>query len=217
MKNLVLTSTLNYDKKIDEFIKKHQKHKDPILTIIPAFTEFDCYKNIYLSYDNSVYKQYGIKRENIKIFDVCFFFEKDKIEELLNSDIIILGGGNTFLFRFLLSRNKMFDVIRKYVQNGGILIGKSAGSIMMSNDIEIAGFADEDIVGGDVSSLALVDFEVKPHFDFWHKKLPLFLKYSKDRNSKLYCLYENSFIIVEDESVNPYGDYFLIDRGNFLY
>ena len=217
MKNLVLTSTFCYDERIHKFIDSHKKHDDPIFTIIPAFTKFNLEDEIEVSYKNSVYKKYGVKPENIRVFDVCFFFNENKIDSLLESDVILLGGGNTFLFRFLLKRNGLFPILKEYVNNGGILIGESAGSIMMSNDIEIANFADKDIIGGDTQGLGLVNFEIKPHFDSWHKKLPMFLKYSYERNSCLYCLYEGSFIIVEEDLATLYGDYFVIKNGELMW
>lgn len=40
----------------------------------------------------------GFNHENMSMFDVGYLWDKTKVDSLMNNDVIILGGGNTFLF-----------------------------------------------------------------------------------------------------------------------
>ncbi len=103
---------------------------------------------------------------NMNYFDIDDFCNLDKIEKIFKSDVIYLSGGNTYYFLNNLRKRYLITRLRKYVKNGGYIIGLSAGAIMMSKDISAAQFGDEDIVGlSNLSSLDLVDFDFMPHWN----------------------------------------------------
>lgn len=197
MRNLIIFSSLFFNKKIiDHLINTSNMEK---ISYIPAQTDFGNFEDTYLSRQ---YKQVGFK--NVDRFDIGYFYDEKKEEELFASDVIHLGGGNTFLLNFLLKKNGMDKKIKKYVENGGILIGNSAGGIVMSDTARIATIADEDIIkSGDDTSLGLVNFEVKPHFEQWIKYLEFFKEYSEFYKKDLYCLNENQAIIIKDDRIIP--------------
>ena len=108
----------------------------------------------------------------------------------------------------------MLNILNRFVSNGGILIGESAGSIMMSKTVEIARFADPDIVGsGNTNGIGLVNFNMKPHFGSWIKNLGDFVDWSRMHDGDLYCLFDGGYIIVDDEEITPYGDYIRFNNG----
>lgn len=210
--NLVLYSSLFGNQEVEDFIRKNAKHKDPKICIIPSFTNFMGveYCGMYKDFVDIMH----FKEENMSIFDVGYLFDDRKVEWIFDNDVVVLGGGNTFLFQWLLKRNNMFNVLNKFVREGGILIGESAGSIMMSNTIKIASFADQDIVcSEDKCGLGLVDFEVKPHFGSWIKYYTDFIEYSKTSIGEVYCLFDGGYIIVENDVPRVHGNYILLKDG----
>ncbi len=62
-------------------------------------------------------------------------FSQETLPALLACDAVHLSGGNTFYFLYWLKRRAMLPVLRDYVVGGGVLIGVSAGAILMTPDI----------------------------------------------------------------------------------
>ena len=111
----------------------------------------------------------------------------------------------------------MISKLQHYVNNGGLLIGVSAGSILMSKTITIAKFADENQVGlENFQGLALIDFEVKPHWNKWEHKVEDFKTYSKENNADIYTISDGEAIIVEDNTISIYGSINRIKDGKVL-
>ena len=86
---------------------------------------------------------------------------------LLASDVIYLSGGNTYYFLHHLRRSGPIPVLREFVARGGVLAGLSAGAILMTPHIGLAGYPSFDRDENDVglrneASLALVDFALPP-------------------------------------------------------
>lgn len=212
--NLVLFSSFYDSKNVRDFIQKKSKSANPKICYIPSFTSFHGLQatGIYHSLEKM-----GFNPDNISMFDVGYLFDETKIDSLKNNDVIILGGGNAFLFQWLLRRNGVMDILSEFAQKGGIIIGESAGSIMMSETVEIARFADEDIVGSDnTDGIGIVDFEMKPHFGSWMKRFSDFVEYSKNSNQDLYCLFDGGYIIVSDDTITPYGNFILLRKGEMV-
>lgn len=142
------------------------------------------------------------------VFNLGEGFDEDKLENLSNAGRIYLHGGNTFLFLWLLKIRGMMGFLREYEKNGGILIGSSAGSIIQTPSIEIASVADENIVPRfrDFKALGIVDFMVKPHFDYYEPEAEFFNLYAKSRKVTLYGLHEGDAILQDGKTQIIYGN-----------
>ncbi len=212
--NLILFSSFFGDKKVHDFIMEKSKNRDPKICVIPSFTNF---YGVTSTGEYRALVKMGFNHENMSMFDVGYLWDETKVDSLMENDVIILGGGNTFLFQWLLRTHDMLNILNRFVSNGGILIGESAGSIMMSETVEIARFADEDIVGSDnTDGIGIVDFEMKPHFGSWMKRFSDFVEYSKNSNQDLYCLFDGGYIIVSDDTIIPYGNFILLRKGEMV-
>jgi dipeptidase E len=61
---------------------------------------------------------------------------KDKTEEDINKfDAVYIGGGNTFKLLDHLYESNFFNILREFINNGGIIYGGSAGAIIMGENI----------------------------------------------------------------------------------
>lgn len=101
---------------------------------------------------------------------------KTDIEKMLNSDVVYIAGGNTFYILHHLKASGIFSMLQVYAKTGGILAGLSAGAIILTPDIDLAGYPDfdrdENEVGiEDHKSLNLVEFEFFPHFNHRNYRL----------------------------------------------
>ena len=108
-----------------------------------------------------------------------FGFEIDELEvstadakeiknKISNADLIFIEGGNTFFLLQELRRSGADALIKKQLAKGVPYVGASAGSMVLSRDIEYATHMDSPekapALNGDYTGLALIDFCVVPHF-----------------------------------------------------
>ena len=147
-------------------------------------------------------------------FDIDDFCDLDKTEKIFKSDVIYLSGGNTYYFLNNLRKRYLITRLRRYIKNGGYIIGLSAGAIMMAKDISAAQFGDEDIVGlSNLSSLALVDFDFMPHWNHQSHYLDDIKKYSNNTGNTIYTCNDGDGIIVMNNELHFYGDINMIKEG----
>ena len=88
---------------------------------------------------------------------------------VLKSDIIHLGGGNTFYFLKHLKKSHFMNDLKNWVAKGGVLTGLSAGAILMTKNIETAAIPEFDRDDNDenlknLNAMSLVNFEFFPHY-----------------------------------------------------
>ena len=151
---------------------------------------------------------------NFNYFDIDDFCDIDKIEKIFKSDVIYLSGGNAYYFLNNLRKRYLITRLRRYINNGGYIIGLCAGAIMMAKDISAAQFGCTDIVGlSSLSSLALVDFDFMPHWNKNNYYLEDIKKYSSKTGNTVYTCNDGDGIIVIDNELHFYGDINMIKEG----
>ena len=188
--------------------------KNPVVTFIPSSSylseeEFRLYVRHYSKFKISRFIH----------FPVDVPFDKIMFQEVMRSDAIHLGGGNTFYFLNSLRKAKLLPQLRTFVEKGGVLTGLSAGAIMMTENIEMAGYPsfdrDDNIVGlKNLSSLGLLDFAFFPHFKNSPRYDVAFKKYSKAKNKVIYACPDGAGIVVNDGELRFIGKTFAYSEGH---
>lgn len=74
----------------------------------------------------------GIPENNIKVYDLHIGME---IEELQQYDVIYLCGGNTHYLLERINDTNFNKTLMEYINNNGLVIGVSAGSLIFSNNL----------------------------------------------------------------------------------
>lgn len=167
------------------------------------------------------YKQFGIT--DLLYFDADKEYDEQKLEGLLSCDAIHLSGGNTYSFLNSLKSNNLLPKIRDFVKQGGILIGVSAGSIVMAETIDITKI-DDDIGGDqntvgikDLSALGLTDFEFFPHIGKDENTKDVILRrlqeYSERIESVVYACKDGDGIVVDGNNIRFFGNVLKIEKG----
>jgi dipeptidase E len=208
---LILLSDFTEKDNVNLKIKMKEIFTDKRYTLsyIPSMTDR---KLKYFDKTKAKLNEYG--NFNFSYFDIDDFCSIDKIEKIFKSEIIYLSGGNTYYFLNNLRKRYFITRLRKYVKNGGHIIGLSAGAIMMSNDIAAAQFGDVDIVGlSDLSSLGLIDFDFMPHWNKDNRYLDELKQYSKTTGNTVYTCNDGDGIILMDNKMHFYGDIKIIKEG----
>ncbi len=118
--------------------------------------------------------------------DLCVFYDLDqpwsqKQENLLfQCDAIHLAGGHTGQFLTRLKRSGLISRLRTWASEGGLLIGTSAGAIILTptiaTDALFVGKSPQDVMKE--TALDLVPFEFFPHMNSNPSYLPALVEYS---------------------------------------
>ena len=92
-----------------------------------------------------------------------------KKNKLLNAEVVLISGGNTFQLLDNLRKSGLDKTIVEFShKQGGTLAGFSAGALVLTPTITVCklpGF-DENLVGiDDFNGLNIVDFELFPHYE----------------------------------------------------
>ncbi len=115
---------------------------------------------------------------------------------------IYIAGGNTY---------KLLDVVRKsgfsnfikQVVNEKIIIGNSAGAVILGQDISSSN--DQDIIGlKNTKGLGLVDYLVCPHYSV--DKNERLKNLSRDFNQKVIGISEQSAILIDSHKEEIFGN-----------
>lgn len=171
--------------------------KNPRVTFIPNKKEF-------AKEDYNEFKRYFSKYALTEID--CFLIDVDYTEEELNkclsSDVIFLDGGNTFYLLKFVKKNGLTPKFAKFIENGGVLAGLSAGAIMMTPNIHSAFIpsVDADENEFDIKkfkAMHFVDFEFFPHYKNTRKYVHEISLYSKFNKYPIFCCTDGSGIVID--------------------
>lgn len=148
------TEGFGYLEHATEEFKSFFNNKVKTIAFIP-------YAGVTFSYDEYTTKvQKFFNNLNIQINSVHTGNPKEIIK---NSDIIAVGGGNTFQLLKQIYDNDLYDFIRNEVLNGKPYIGWSAGSnlacpsIRTTNDMPI-------VEPRSFNALGFIDYQINPHY-----------------------------------------------------
>ena len=201
---------LTLDNSFLELIDK----KNPVITFIPSSS--------YLS--EQEFKSFVRHYSKFKITRFIYFpidvpFDKIIFSEVMRSDAIHMAGGNTFYFLNSLRKAKLLPQLKKFAEKGGVLSGLSAGAIMMTENIEMAGNPDfdrdENIVNvKNLSALNLVDFLFFPHFKNSPRYDAVFNKYTRSTDKIIYACPDGAGIVVKDDEIRFIGKCYAYSKGH---
>lgn len=159
------------------------------------------------------YTEYGL--------DLTLFYDLDEphraeeMAELFTCDAIHLSGGHTGDFLQRLRRSGILAPLRDWALRGGILIGTSAGAILMTPTIAIdaifSGGRPEEVMGG--GALDLLPFEFFPHLNIKATYLDELVRYSTHTTRPIVAVNDGAGIVVSGGLAKCIGDHLWILDG----
>lgn len=179
--------------------------KSPKLALIPS-SSYDAEDDF--KFFVKEFSELGVQR--FMLFCVDTPYTKTLLNELLKSDLIFLGGGNTFYFLKHLKKSGMFKHFKKFLKRGGVLCGLSAGAIVLTPHVHTATFPhfDRDENPWDMKNLSamrLANFEFFPHYKNSSRYDAELLFHSKKSKIPLYACPDGGGIIVENNQISFCG------------
>lgn len=107
----------------------------------------------------------GILHPNISYLNIA---KSNTFPRPFDYDIVYVCGGNTYYILDRIRKVGLDKSLKRFVKNGGVYVGVSAGSIIAGRDISIAGWGSEgdpnDIKLRDLRGLGFTDISIFPHY-----------------------------------------------------
>ncbi len=135
------------------------------------------------------------------------------VNAIFECDAIHLSGGNTFDFSRWLHQAGLFKPLSLYAQERGVLVGVSAGAILMTSSVGTA-YLCGDIAEGDVGrymAMGLVQFGFWPHYAPINSQGVA--QGYENAPRVLYACPDGAGVIVDGASVETFGPLTVLDGG----
>ncbi len=133
----------------------------------------------------------------------------DKLEKLLSyKDMLFVNGGNTFFLLDCMRKSGFGAALKKFLSEDKLYVGVSAGGIVVTPNIAIAGVepGDANSVGmQDFTGLNIVDFEFSPHVPDMVSYESV-EEYSKTTPHKIFAVDDYAAVLVQENKVSVIGD-----------
>lgn len=153
---------------------------------------------------------------------MCLHVDKpiddEKLEKALASDVIYLAGGNTFYLMHHLRRSQLISKLRAFAKNDGVIAGLSAGGIILTPTVGLAGYPlfdrdENEVELKSLKSLGLVKFEFFPHYVPSARIKKAIMAYSRLHNISVLACTDGSGIVVANHATQFIGNVFLFEDG----
>ncbi len=148
-------------------------------------------------------------------FDTTAPLDEAGLTTLLDCDAIHLSGGDTRAFLRLLKANGLFGPLAEWTRKDGILIGTSAGAILMTPTVALDAMfsGDDPSTVHDGGALDLVPFEFFPHMDKSKDCLPQLLAYSSKKSRSIAACKDGDGVVVNGNVIESVGDIVWMRNG----
>jgi dipeptidase E len=162
------------------------------------------------------YQAIGVR--SVSMFNVCGGLTKSRVDELMKCDILHLSGGDPYVFLGNLRKTGMLEVIRERARTGGIIVGDSAGAMLMAADIEITKFDGRPVPAEleNLSALRLVDFEFHAHYGRFGASEQALRAYTLRKRSTVYAVPDGSGLAVLDGQIHKHGPITCFENGDIV-
>ncbi|GHV38031.1 putative peptidase Lmo0363 [Synergistales bacterium] len=150
-----------------------------VASLFPAFTNNACSGKkvvfiptasipekvvFYVDADKKSLTKLGLAIDELDVSSAPY---DEMASRISDADYIFVEGGNTFFLLQELKRSGADKLIIEHINKGKLYIGASAGSMVVSKNIEYVKYMDDPAaapdLNGDFSALSVVDFYIVPH------------------------------------------------------
>lgn len=159
-----------------------------LIIFVPAATTKS--QKSYFEFFKKQMDVYGLS--NIEYVDLYTNWER-----AYEAKVIYIAGGNTFKLIDIMRKSGFADFLKQQYENL-IIVGNSAGAVVLGNDIRTTN--DNDIIGLDnMSGLGLVNYSICPHYT--KEKDNKLINLSKILNQIILGISETSAVIIGHKEI----------------
>lgn len=178
-----------------------------------------CHEGSQVFFNRFVRRYRGFGASEFHCLPVDVKISERESHRALKSDIIYLAGGNTFYFLKHLRKSGLIKKLQTFSKRGGVLTGLSAGALIMTPHIGLAGYpsfdSDENEVNlTNLKALNLVPFEYFPHYENTKRFRTAMCAYSKKTPHPVYACEDGGGIIIDGEEKTFFGHVYVFHQGH---
>ena len=163
MKSLFLSSYFTDVKDLFiDYIKNNTKNKT--ITFIPTAANVEEI-TFYVSSDMDVLTKCGFE---VELLDISLCEEKYIYNQIMKNDFLFVSGRNTFYLLQEMKKKNVEQMITQFINDGKTYIGSSAGSVILSKNIDYIGKMDDKTIAKELvntNSIGAIDFNILPHYE----------------------------------------------------
>lgn len=138
------------------------------------------------------------------------------LQALFDGDAIHLPGGDTGTCLRNLKKGAIYAPLQSWIQDGGIVVGVSAGAMILTPTIAVDEFmgqsADEELPS-DPSAMNILPFEFLPHFDEKTVSMDKLLHYSIHNHNPIIACPDGCGVVVCNNQIECVGEILWISKG----
>lgn len=211
MKTLVLLSDINFrkTKALNQQLKSLLGRSNLRMVFVPSkTTKNKKYENLTMDY----YRWLGVRE--FVYFDLDSGFDESLFLEISSCGIIHLDGGNPHVLNENIFLRKFDVFLRDFLDNGGILIGVSAGALQFAPDLGIVQVIEGRQLAVVPTGLHLIDFDFAPHFKHprFDYDIDELVDFAEKNGRPLYLCPDGAGIFVTEDSVQLVGEVEVIPK-----
>jgi dipeptidase E len=136
------------------------------------------------------------------------------LDVMWSADVLHIPGGNTFELMRAVRHRSVSEPITEFARSGRLLVGVSAGALILAPSIGTARFGDDaEFHDGDDRGLGIIDFEPFPHWnDLNHFEAELAV-YSLGMTHPIRMFDDSSGIVIAGDEITTFGKERIMHRG----
>src|SRR3989338_94052 len=147
-----------------------------------------------------------------KHLDFTMWNAGDVLPNLHNYDAVYVGGGNTYRLLMVLEKLGMLDVLKKYIKNGGIYYGGSAGAVIVGKSLRTVEEENLNNYSKHDCMNLINNLSIFPHFSDSEEQKDIIRKICSNYPLMIAALPENSGLILDEHGMSVYGNMYLYEK-----
>ena len=193
---LILTSDFPAKGNDEIFRYLKTQHANPSIAWIPPFT--DAARERF-SKACEIFRSQGFP--NLAYCDIDQEMDPAQLENLGDYDVVYLTGGDPIIFRRQILRSGLSYYLRQFLQNDGVLIAASGGSMQLTKNLSLfrlhtASLSETLAARDEFEALSVVDYELLPHYNrFGEDFIAKVRQYSEHVDHEIVALNDGAALI----------------------
>jgi len=180
-----------------ELLRSLSGKKNPRITYFPSTPDP---RRKYFEEKRSYYLKIGFSEVNF------FEPEESSVEERIaafqETDVVHLSGGEVISFSHRMRSTGCDQLLRQFLERGGVVLGVSAGAMILSRTFKSASLFKER---GEFFGLGLFDFEIIPHAGENFPRPDLLQTFAQRNKLSLYVMNDGDIVVLHGKKIRTYG------------
>lgn len=131
--------------------------------------------------------------------------KENLIKDLQEFDVFFVSGGNTFYLLEHSNKSGFTELIKENYFQDKIYVGSSAGSVLLSNNIETIKFLDDPNKASldNYQAIGILNFTIFPHWgsEYFKERYKKVTDFAYENNFPGMLLSDNQYLLVSDQQL----------------